>query len=107
MEQLFQNLICNAIKFRRDNSPVIEISAEMNENKWRFAVKDNGIGIDPVYAKRIFMIFQQLHLKNEYPGTGIGLSVCKKIIERHEGKIWMESRKEGGSVFYFTLPNKQ
>ncbi|MBN2534044.1 MAG: PAS domain S-box protein [Spirochaetales bacterium] len=106
MEQVFQNLICNAIKFRQDTPPVIDISAKLHEDKWLFAVKDNGIGIDPIYADRIFKIFQRLHLKNEYPGTGIGLSVCKKIIERHDGKIWMEARKEGGTIFYFTIPNK-
>jgi PAS domain S-box-containing protein len=105
LSQLFQNLISNAIKFRSEAPSEIHISAERQDNAWRFAVKDNGIGIEPQYAERIFMIFQRLHTRRKYPGTGIGLSLCKKIIERHGGKIWVESEQGRGSTFYFTVPD--
>jgi PAS domain S-box-containing protein len=105
LSQLFQNLISNAIKFRSENPPEIQVSAEHQNNVWRFAVKDNGIGIEPQYAERIFMIFQRLHTRKKYPGTGIGLSLCKKIVERHGGKIWVESEPGKGSTFYFTVPD--
>lgn len=104
MVQLFQNLIANAVKFRGEQSPRIEITAEQAEGNWKFAVKDNGIGIDPRYSDRIFMIFQRLHNRREYPGTGIGLALCKKIVDRHGGKIWVESEPGQGSTFLFTLP---
>ena len=100
---LFQNLIGNAIKFHGEKSPLIHISAKNKENKWIFSVKDNGIGIDPKYFDRIFQIFQRLHTREEYSGSGIGLAICKKIVERHGGQIWVESEVGKGSTFYFTL----
>jgi PAS domain S-box-containing protein len=107
LSQLFQNLISNAIKFRSDLRPEIHVGADHQNNAWRFAVKDNGIGIEPQYAERIFMIFQRLHTRKKYPGTGIGLSLCKKIVERHGGKIWVESEPGKGSTFYFTVPDME
>ncbi|WP_440945334.1 PAS domain S-box protein [Methanosarcina sp. T3] len=104
LAQVFQNLISNAIKFRSKEAPKIQISVEKEEGQWLFSVQDNGIGIDPKYSERVFEVFKRLHKKEEYPGTGIGLSICKKIIERHGGCIWVESELEKGSTFYFTLP---
>ncbi|MGE5352146.1 MAG: MASE3 domain-containing protein [Acidobacteriota bacterium] len=104
LTQLFQNLISNAIKFRRNTEiPEIQISSVQKNENWLFAVRDNGIGIDPQYSERIFQIFQRLHTRSEYPGTGIGLAVCKRIVERHGGKIWIESELEKGTTFYFTF----
>ena len=105
LAQLFQNLISNAIKFRSEQTPEIRITAEHLDGQWKFAVADNGIGIEPQYADRIFLIFQRLHSRVKYPGTGIGLALCKKIIERHGGKIWVESKAGAGSTFYFTIPD--
>ena len=103
--QVFQNLISNALKFRGKSQPEIKISAEKRKNDWLFGVKDNGIGIDPKHSDRIFEVFKRLNKKRDYPGTGIGLSICKKIIERHGGQIWVESELGKGSIFYFTLTN--
>lgn len=103
--QLFQNLIGNGIKFcKAGEQPYIEISAVQHGKEWRFTVQDNGIGIDPQFADRIFVIFQRLHPRTDYPGTGIGLAICKKIVERHGGRIWVKSEPGAGAAFYFTLP---
>jgi light-regulated signal transduction histidine kinase (bacteriophytochrome) len=107
LTQVFQNLLANAIKFRGARTPHIHINAEKAENGWHFAIRDNGIGIEPQYFERIFLVFQRLHTRSEYPGTGIGLSLCKKIIERHGGQIWIESQKNQGSTFHFTIQEKK
>jgi len=104
INQLLQNLIANAIKFCGDEPPRIHISAEEQEEQWLFCVKDEGIGIDPQYQEQIFQIFKRLHTREEYEGTGIGLAICKRIVERHNGKIWVESELRKGSTFYFELP---
>lgn len=105
MVQLFQNLVANAIKFRREEPPRIHVSAEQDGKMVTFRVQDNGIGIEPQYAERIFDLFQKLHPRGEYSGTGIGLPICKRIVERHQGRIWYESRVGAGTSFYFTLSN--
>lgn len=102
--QLFQNLIGNAIKFRSEQSPEISISAQRLDDVWLFAIRDNGIGIDPQFSERIFVIFQRLHTRDEYPGTGMGLAICKKILECHRGRVWVESELGQGATFYFTIP---
>jgi len=104
LAQVFQNLIDNAIKFRRGGPPSVHISAEIKGNQCVVSVRDNGIGIASEYFDKVFLIFQRLHTRKEYPGTGIGLAVCKRIVERHGGRIWVESRLGEGSTFYFTVP---
>jgi two-component system sensor histidine kinase/response regulator len=101
--QLFQNLVANAIKFHGEPPPRVHVSARAAEEGWCFSVRDNGIGIGPEYFDRIFLLFQRLHGRNEYPGTGIGLALCKRIVERHGGRIWVESAAGQGSTFMFTL----
>ena len=102
--QIFRNLVSNAIKFRAQEPPRIHVSASQTNSDWVFAIRDNGIGIEPQYADRIFSIFQRLHTREEYPGTGIGLSVCKKAVEQLGGRIWVESEYGKGSTFSFTIP---
>jgi light-regulated signal transduction histidine kinase (bacteriophytochrome) len=101
--QLMQNLIGNALKYHGTAAPEISIDAIEKNDHWLFSLSDNGIGIDPVYAEKIFIIFQRLHSKDEFSGTGIGLSICKKIVEMHGGKIWVAPNLPAGSVFYFTI----
>jgi PAS domain S-box-containing protein len=106
LTQVFQNLVGNAIKYRRAEEPRVHVSAARNDcNEWTFSVRDNGLGIDSQYFERIFVLFQRLHGRDEFEGTGIGLAVCKRIVERMGGKIWVESQPEKGSTFYFALPD--
>jgi PAS domain S-box-containing protein len=108
LTQLLQNLVGNAIKFRKKDEPArIHVGVESLHDEWRFTVSDNGIGIEPQYFERIFMVFQRLHTRDEYPGTGIGLAICKKVVDRHGGRIWVESAQGKGSRFIFTLPKIQ
>ncbi len=102
--QLLQNLIGNALKYRGKAAPQVKISAQRDHSNWLFAVRDNGIGIEPQYFERIFSIFQRLHTRDEYPGTGIGLALCRRIVEQAGGLIWLDSQFGKGSTFYFTLP---
>jgi light-regulated signal transduction histidine kinase (bacteriophytochrome) len=104
IRQVFQNLISNAIKYHKKNvAPNIKISAEELPAYWQFSFSDNGIGIDPIFFDKIFILFQRLHHRDEYSGTGIGLAICKKIIEAHKGQIWVDSEPGKGSTFYFTI----
>lgn len=104
ISQVFQNLIGNALKFRREDAPQIKIAAWKEDGQWIFSIADNGIGIDPQYHEQIFSLFNRLHGPAAYPGTGIGLPICRKIIERHGGRIWLDSVPGKGSTFYFALP---
>lgn len=104
LTQLFQNLISNAIKFRGDEPLRIEVNASRQDGMWVFSVRDNGIGLEPRHAARIFEIFRRLHRADQYPGTGVGLAICKKIVERHGGTIWVESEPGNGAAFLFTIP---
>ena len=103
LQQVFQNLIGNAIKFKGASPPVIQIEAQRHGGDWLFSVTDNGIGISPEYAEEVFIIFKRLHTRTEYSGNGIGLAICKRIIEQCGGKIWVESHEGGGTTFKFTL----
>ena len=104
--QVFQNLIANAIRFRSERPLQIHVGARKEAGRWLLSVRDNGIGFDPQYADRIFLIFQRLHTRRQFPGTGVGLAICKRIVERHGGAIWAESQPDQGSTFYFTLPER-
>ncbi|WP_224449932.1 sensor histidine kinase [Haloprofundus salilacus] len=107
LAQVFQNLISNAIEYCDEDPPQIEIGAERNDGEWELRVTDNGIGMRPEQTEAIFDIFQRFHTQDEYPGTGIGLSLCEKIVERHGGEIWVESEPDEGSTFYFTIPTTE
>ncbi|OKH19421.1 ATP-binding protein [[Limnothrix rosea] IAM M-220] len=104
LQNLWQNLLSNALKYRSKNPPKITITIEKSEDKWLCKVQDNGIGIDPQHQGRIFQLFQRLHTQEEYPGTGIGLAICQRIVQQHDGKIWLDSDVRQGSTFIFTLP---
>jgi light-regulated signal transduction histidine kinase (bacteriophytochrome) len=104
LEQLFQNIIGNAIRYRSEASPRIHVDAERNCRRWRFSIRDNGIGIDPEYKEQVFGIFKRLHTSSEYPGTGMGLAICQRIVERAGGRIWVDSEPGRGSTFFFELP---
>ncbi len=103
LKQVLQNLLSNALKFSGEVPPHVHITAQGLDGQWQFAVRDNGIGIDPEQVGQLFQVFQRLHPRGKYPGTGIGLAICKKIVEQHGGRMWVESRPGEGSTFYFTI----
>ena len=107
LEQLLLNLVGNAIKYRGPAAPVIHVAVESTRDEWLVSIRDNGIGIAPKHHQQVFEIFKRLHDLKEYPGTGIGLAVCRRVVNRHGGKIWVESNAGEGSVFYFTLAKEQ
>lgn len=107
LTDVFQNLIGNALKYRGNRPPRVHIAAVRKPREWLFSVRDNGIGIDPKYYEHVFVMFQRLHLPEEYPGAGIGLTLCKRIVERHGGRIWVEAPHDGGSQFCFTIPTRE
>ena len=107
LAQLLQNLIGNAIKYGNAHGPEIHVAARLDGDHWVFSVQDNGIGIEPQYFGRIFQMFQRLHTRERYSGTGIGLAICRRIVERHGGKIWVESEPGQGSTFLFTIPRSE
>jgi len=102
--QIFQNLIENALKYRADAPPAVHVSVRLEDSQWIFSVRDEGIGIDPRYHERVFLMFQRLHPRDRYPGTGMGLAICRRIVERHGGRIWLESQPGRGTTVYFSLP---
>lgn len=104
LTQVFQNLVENGIKYHGEQAPRVEVTVAEVGDEWQFAVRDNGIGIDPAYAEQIFAVFKRLHNREDYGGTGLGLAICKRAVSRHGGRIWVESQPGEGSVFYFTLP---
>ena len=104
LRQLFQNLVSNALEYSDEEPPRVEVTAERDGDTWVVSVRDDGIGIGPAEQQRIFKVFQRLHSQEEYAGTGIGLALCKRIVERHDGEIWVESEPGNGSTFYVTLP---
>jgi light-regulated signal transduction histidine kinase (bacteriophytochrome) len=106
LQQVFQNLIGNAVKYRSDLPPLIHISARLTGGMWCFSVQDNGIGIDPEYKEKIFGVFKRLSHDRPYSGTGIGLAICQRVVERYGGRIWVESEPRKGATFYFTIPQR-
>jgi light-regulated signal transduction histidine kinase (bacteriophytochrome) len=106
LSQVFQNLIGNALKFQKGAEPVVELSARREDERWVFGVRDEGIGIAPEHGEKIFKLFGRLHGRDEYPGNGVGLSLCKKVVERHGGDIWLDPLPQKGSTFYFSIPHK-
>ena len=107
LAQLFLHLVGNALKFRSEKPPVVRVGAARDGGSWRFSVKDNGIGTEKQYFERIFRVFQRLHTREQYPGSGIGLAVCEKIVLRHGGRIWLESEVNRGTTFFFTVPDRE